>query len=100
MIFTPVLFVDLDDTIRKGPKALGGKFVNGPGDVDVFDGVREILQSYKDNKWKIVSISNQGGVALGLVSASEVNRAMVETSRQCNNLFDGMLWCPHHPKAE
>lgn len=95
---TPILFIDLDGTVRKGIKELGG-FVNGPSDVELFDGVYEILRSYKERGWKIVAISNQGGIALGHVTDSDVARAMQETSRLCGNLFDGMLWCPHHPNA-
>ena len=94
---TPILFLDLDGTVRKGPDELNGRFVHGPGDVEVFDGVLDLLKAYKSKGWKIVSISNQGGIALGHVSDGDVSRAMGETNRLCANLFDGMLWCPHYP---
>lgn len=97
---TPILFLDLDGTVRLGPVERKGKFVNEPADVDIFDGVVDIMKSYKARGWRIVSVSNQGGIALGHVSANAVNRTMMETSRMCANLFDKMLWCEHHPAAK
>jgi D-glycero-D-manno-heptose 1,7-bisphosphate phosphatase len=96
---TPVLFLDIDGTVRFGPKEMGGKFVNSPADVEVFEGVAEKLQQYKDSGWRIVGVSNQGGIAMGLVPENAVARAMQETNRLCGNLFDKMLWCNHHPDA-
>jgi len=95
---TPILFLDLDGTVRKGPKELG-RFVNGPEDVELFDGMVELIKSYKARGWRIVAISNQGGIALGDVTANSVNRAMEETNRLCARLFDRMYWCTHHPDA-
>jgi len=89
---TPVLFLDLDGTVRDNKK-----FVNGPGDVEIYEGVVDIIRSYKEGGWKVVAISNQGGIAMGHTTESEANRALMETNRQCANLFDGMLYCPHHP---
>lgn len=95
---TPVLYLDLDGTVRWGKDELG-RFVNGPDDVRVFDGVPEMLARYKAAGWRVIGISNQGGIALGLVSLDQVEAAMTETQRQCNELFDRMAWCPHHPDA-
>lgn len=94
---TPVLFLDLDGTVRLGPDQLGGRFVNSPADVELFDGMVDLIKSYKEKGWRIVAISNQGGIATGQAIESEVNRAMAETNRLCANLFDRMMWCPHHP---
>lgn len=96
---TPILFLDLDDTVRKGPKSLG-RFVNGPEDVELFDGMVDLIKSYKARGWRVVAISNQGGIALGLVSDHMVTRAMEETNRLCARLFDRMYWCTHHPDAK
>lgn len=95
-----ILFVDLDGTVRLGASERGGKFVNGPEDVELFPGVYELLRDYKARGWHIVAISNQGGIAMGLVSESQVSRAMQETSRLTGNIFDRILWCSHHPDAK
>lgn len=96
---TPVLFLDLDGTVRHGKSELG-HFVNGPEDVEIFPGVVDKMRAWKSTGGRIVSISNQGGIALGFVSDNAVNRAMMETNRLCANLFDSMQWCPHHPEAK
>jgi len=95
---TSVLYLDLDGTVRKGFDELG-RFVNKREDVEVFQEIPKILKLYKDNEWRIVAISNQGGIALGHVTFQEMNHIMIETNRQCNYLFDKIAWCSHHPDA-
>lgn len=94
-----VLFLDLDGTVRKGLDELG-RFVNGPEDVEVFEGVPKLLRRYRDQGWRIVGVTNQGGVALGHLSFEKMNLALVETVRQCENLFDRIVSCVHHPDAK
>jgi D-glycero-D-manno-heptose 1,7-bisphosphate phosphatase len=95
----PVLYCDLDGTVRKGYDELG-RFVNGPEDVEVFDTVPGLLWAYKHLGWRIVACSNQGGIALGHMTMQTCLEAMMETQRQVNHAFDKILWCRHHPKAE
>jgi D-glycero-D-manno-heptose 1,7-bisphosphate phosphatase len=45
-------------------------------------------------------VSNQGGIALGIVSAEAVAAAMLETHRQTDGLFDKIAYCSHHPGAD
>lgn len=95
----PVLYLDLDGTVRHGKDQLG-RFVNGPEDVQVFDGVPQLLKQYKDLGWRIAGISNQGGIALGHMDVHTCLAAMIETQKQCGDAFDKITWCMHHPKAE
>lgn len=95
----PVLYTDIDGTIRHGKDELG-RFVNGPEDVRVFDEVSDLLAAYKDLGWRIAGISNQGGIALGHMGQRTCFMAMKETQRQCRDGFDKILWCPHHPDAQ
>jgi len=95
----PILYLDLDGTVRHGFDELG-RFVNGPEDVHVFPEVPELLESYKAHGWKIMAISNQGGIALGYMSLRTCMAAMVETQNQCKWLFDKIVFCVHHPRAE
>ncbi len=94
----PVLYLDLDGTVRHGFDELG-RFVNGPEDVHVFPEVPGLLEAYKKLGWRIVAISNQGGIALGHMSLKTCMAAMVETQNQCRWLFDKITFCVHHPKA-
>ena len=95
----PVLYLDIDGTVRHGKDQLG-RFVNGPEDVRVFDEVPDLLEAYKDLGWRIVGISNQGGIALGHMTMRTCVLAMIETQKQCRQKFDKISWCSHHPDAK
>lgn len=94
----PVLYLDIDGTVRHGRDELG-RFVNTASDVVVFPEAVEQMRRWKAGGGRIVGVSNQGGIALGIVMELDVARTMVETQRQCEGLFDRLLWCKHHPDA-
>lgn len=94
-----VLYLDLDGTVRHGKDELG-RFVNGPEDVVVFPEAVTMMRRWKDGGGLIVGVSNQGGIALGLVTFDNVAAAMVETHRRAGGLFDRLTWCSHHPDAD
>lgn len=96
----PVLYLDLDGTVREGKDDPLGKFVNGPEDVRVFPAAVEKMRLWKAAGGRIAAVSNQGGIALGFVSEAKVAAAMLETQKQCDGLFDLMQWCHHHPSAQ
>lgn len=95
----PVLFIDVDGTIRKGYDELG-RFVNGPKDVEIFPGVPDLLGRFREAGWRICAVTNQGGVALGLVSFDAVILGLLETCRLCHGMIDKIAVCPHHPNAK
>lgn len=94
----PVLYLDIDGTVRKGNDELG-RFVNGPEDVAVFPEAVEMMRRWKAGGGRIIGVSNQGGIALGIVTLARVAAAMTETHRQSGRLFDKIAWCSHHPQA-
>lgn len=94
----PVLYCDIDGTIRWGKEQLG-RFVNTPEDVRVFDEVPALLWRYKKLGWLIVGVSNQGGIALGHLDIQTCAEAMIETQRQTRGAFAKIAWCSHHPDA-
>jgi len=94
----PLLCLDLDSTVRKGKTELG-RFVNGPEDVEVFPEAVEMMIRWKARGGRIIAVSNQGGIALGLVKLHCVADAMAETYHQAHGLFDKIAWCSHHPDA-
>lgn len=96
----PVLYLDLDGTVRQGKDDELGRFVNGPEDVRVFPEAVVMMRRWKAGGGRIIGVSNQGGVALRLVSYEQVIAAMVETHRQVDGLFDKIVCCVHHPDAE
>lgn len=95
----PVLYLDLDGTVRHGLDELG-RFVNGPEDVVVFPEAIHQMLAWKERGGRIIGISNQGGIALGHVTMEKVAAAMAETHKQTGHLFDKIAWCQHHPQAK
>jgi D-glycero-D-manno-heptose 1,7-bisphosphate phosphatase len=96
----PLLFLDIDGTVREGKDDPLGKFVNGPEDVRVFPEAVERMRAWKAGGGRIIGVSNQGGIALGLVTFVQVSNAMAETHRQAGQLFDKIAFCQHHPGAD
>lgn len=96
----PVLYLDIDGTVREGKDDPLGRFVNGPDDVRVFPEAVERMRAWKAGGGRIIGVSNQGGIALGLVSFNMVAAAMLVTQQQCEGLFDRIAFCQHHPNAE
>jgi D-glycero-D-manno-heptose 1,7-bisphosphate phosphatase len=92
----PVLYTDIDGTIRHGKDEIG-RFVNTAEDVTVFDGVPDLLWGYKNLGWRIIGISNQAGIGLGHMTMSDCFAAMGETQRQCRMAFDKIVFCAHRP---
>lgn len=95
----PVLYLDIDGTVRQGKDDALGRFVNGPEDVVVFAEAVVMMRRWKAGGGRIVGVSNQGGIALGLVDPAAVLAAMRETYRQTGALFDKISICAHHPDA-
>jgi len=95
----PVLYLDIDGTVRHGKDQLG-RFVNGPEDVVVFPEAVRQMKRWREAGGRIIGVSNQGGIALGLVDPVEVEKAMQRTHILCDHMFDKMGWCMHHPDAE
>ena len=95
---TPVLYLDLDGTVRHGFDELE-RFVNSPADVVIFPEAVEMMRRWRLSGGRIIGVSNQGGIALGHVTMQDCAAAMVRTHELTGKLFDKIAWCQHHPKA-
>lgn len=93
-----VLWIDLDGTVRHGKDELGF-FADKPEQVELFAGVTAILHLYKRAGWRIVGVSNQGGVAMGHLSFEAVVAMMRRTQELTGDVFDRIYSCVHHPDA-
>lgn len=95
----PILFLDLDGTVRKGFDELG-RFVNDDCDVELFPKMTERLLSYKQQGWRIVGVTNQGGISTGDCTYEGAVRATVRTQELSGGAFDHIIMCQHHPAAK
>ena len=96
----PVLWIDIDGTVRHGAAERGGHFVKSADDVVIFPEVPLLLAAYRAAGWRIVGISNQGGIALGHLTHQDVLSNMRQTMRLSGDMFDRLAWCSHHPEAD
>lgn len=95
----PVLYLDIDGTVRHGKDELG-RFVNTPDDVIVFPEAVTQMRTWKQDGGRIIGVSNQGGIALGLLDYETCARTMWRTHQLCDELFDKIVFCRHHPSAQ
>lgn len=58
-----LLILDCDGTIRE--PLSGGKFIQHPRDQKIIHGADEAIKLFAKRGWRIVAITNQGGVAAG-----------------------------------
>ncbi len=83
------IFFDRDGTLCKD-----ANYLNRLEDLDIFPEVKG-LKGIKEKGYKLVGISNQSGIARGIVDKSfvkKVNRIFIEQYG-----FDDFFYCPHHP---
>jgi D-glycero-D-manno-heptose 1,7-bisphosphate phosphatase len=95
----PVLYLDLDGTVRHGKDDLG-RYVDTPDDVAVWPEAIAMMQSWKEAGGRICGVTNQGRVALGYLSYTNMAAALDETNAQTGDLFDYIFACIHHPNAK
>lgn len=83
-----ILFLDLDGTVRRTKS--GATFINDPYDQELIPGVEEAIACYQE--WKIIGVTNQGGVGAGYKSLE----SCILEQRQTINLLPQMsllLFC-------
>jgi len=90
------VFLDRDGTLNKDPGYLGD-----PSKVQLFPGTGKALSLLKTRlNFKLIVISNQSGIARGLISESEVdavNFRINDLLRADKVEIDAFYYCPHHP---
>lgn len=90
------VFLDRDGTINEDPGYLGD-----PDKVKLFPGTGKALYSLKDRlKFKLIVISNQSGIARGLISEKDViavNSRINELLKTDKVSIDAFYYCPGHP---
>jgi D,D-heptose 1,7-bisphosphate phosphatase len=94
------VFLDRDNTLIANDGDLGD-----PGSVRLLDGVASGLQSLRDAGYRLIVVTNQGGVARGAFGEADVDAvhqriaALVDEAADGGNLIDRFYYCPYHPEA-
>ena len=90
------VFLDRDGTLNEDPGYLGD-----PGKVKLLPFVGEILSRLKNEfNYCLIVISNQSGIARGLITAKQVDRVNEKINillKEFNVSIDKFYYCPFHP---
>ncbi|MFZ5980273.1 MAG: HAD-IIIA family hydrolase [Candidatus Zixiibacteriota bacterium] len=94
----PAIFFDRDGTV-----VVDKDYLADPEGVEFEKGAVEALKLAVENKYKIVIVSNQSGVARGFFTLDEVERVnarLLEMLARERVNIDAVYYCPHHPKGK
>lgn len=75
-------------------------YLKDESQVELLNGVGEAINKIKQTGFKCIVITNQSGVARGLVSIEDVQRVndrIRSTLVQKGDILDAFYFCPHHP---
>lgn len=90
------VFLDRDGTLNDDPGYLGE-----PDNVKLFPDTAEALSILKNKlEYKLIVVSNQSGIARGLISREDVeavNKRINELLLNSNVQIDEFFYCPYHP---
>lgn len=89
------IFLDRDGTLNPDPG-----FISNPDDYWLYDGVIEALTRLKKAGYLLILITNQSGVARGLVSEEQLESVFAKMHKllaEGGIKLDGVYYCPHHP---
>jgi len=88
------VFFDRDGTLIEDPG-----YLNHPDQVKLLDGAAEVLKELKLLDYQTVVVTNQAGVARGIVSEEMLGRIharLGELLAQKGAALDGIYYCPYH----
>ncbi len=89
-------FIDRDGVVNSDE---GHYYVYKIQDFSFNDDIAKALAAIRKNGYKLILITNQGGVAKGEYTVEEVevlHRYMQEKLASKNAAFDAIYYCPHH----
>jgi len=89
-------FLDRDGTINVG--AAAGDYVTSPDQIELLPGAAAAIRRLNQLPAKVVVVTNQRGIALGLMSEADlaaVNARLEELLASDGARLDAILHCPH-----
>ena len=89
-----LLLLDRDGTLNQ---SLGSGPPNDPAEVELLPGVATKLHQYASMGWRIVIVTNQGGVAFGYQTEAQALATHQALLDALPVEVDASYLCPHHP---
>jgi len=91
------VFMDRDNTLIEDPG-----YLSDPGAVKLLPGVELAVKSLAQAGYKVVVVTNQSGIARGLLSEDDLEQIHAEVRRQLAEKgahLDAIYYCPFHPEG-
>ena len=91
------VFLDRDNTLIADPG-----YISSPEQVHLMPGVGDALRNLRRGGFKLVLVTNQSGIARGLLSVADLERIHAELRRQLQEQgasLDAIYYCPFHPEG-
>ena len=91
------IFLDRDDTLIEDPG-----YINHPDQVKLLKGTAESLIKLKSMGYKLIVVSNQSGVARGIVTEETlelIHDRLEQLLEEKGAALDGIYYCPFHPEG-
>lgn len=89
------VFVDRDGTIN-----IDGPYLSNPDKFEMYSGVGEGIKKLKENRFKIIIVTNQSGIARGYFTENDLADIHAKMKRDFKKFYvdiDGIYYCPHQP---
>jgi D-glycero-D-manno-heptose 1,7-bisphosphate phosphatase len=89
------IFLDRDETLIKDPG-----YISSPDQVELLDGVPEALIKLRELGYKLIVVSNQSGVARGIVTEKvleKIHDRLKQLLAEKDAHLDRIYYCPYHP---
>lgn len=88
----PAIFIDRDGTLMEDED-----FLADPARMRVYEFTREALELFRKRGFSIVVVTNQSGVARGLLNESDIASVHAALDASLPGLIDAYYFCPHGP---
>jgi len=88
------IFLDRDDTLIEDPG-----YINHPDQVHLLEGIPQALAQFKIMGYKLVVVTNQSGVARGIVTEKvlkEIHQRLADQLAEYEVVLDKIYYCPYH----
>ncbi|THJ18114.1 MAG: lipopolysaccharide heptosyltransferase II [Nitrospira sp. CG24B] len=89
------IFLDRDGTLNPDPG-----YIKSPDQFELFSGVSEALARLKQAGARLIVVTNQSGIARGLLSRKDLDAVHMKLKRLLDGAgvtLDAIYFCPHHP---
>jgi histidinol-phosphate phosphatase family protein len=92
----PAVLLDRDGVLNERPAR--AEYVRTPDDVRWLPGALDALRLFADEGWQVIVVSNQAGIARGVMTTAdvdEVNDHMRREAEEAGGRIDAFYYCPH-----